>query len=159
MTHYSDDQIEAARSVLRADYWNDVRNVVDDVKSAIERRDLTTEDEVTECIDIACDGTQRVIYTGQAIECILFTNNDEAYEEYGDLDSLGATSTGDLYSKLAYFAFRADVSDELGDVEALLEEAAPDYCEDCGEELPADGEDDKCGDCTSDAGKRDNDDE
>lgn len=143
-------RLENARSQLRADYWNDVRNVIDDVKTAIERRDLTTEDEVAEYIDAACENAQRGIYTGQAIECLLFTRNDEAYEEAGyEIESLLGCEESilSLLTRLAYFAFRADVLDDLGNVEALLEEAQPDLCEDCGEELPGDGEDDKCAEC------------
>lgn len=148
MTHDENERaLDNARSVLRADYWNDVKGVVDDVKLDIERRNLTTEDEVSEYLDQACDGHQRVIYTGQAIECLLFTTNDEAYEEYGSLADLGADNSGEMYTKLAYFAFRADVSDDLGDVAALLEDAAPDECEDCGDELTDDHEGDKCAEC------------
>lgn len=141
----ADERLDAARSQLRADYWNDVRGVVDDVKLDIERRNLTTEDEVSEYIDQACDGHERVIYTGQAIECLLFTRNDDAYfDQYCDYPD---TTDGMQWTLLASMAFRADVSDELGNATELLEEAAPDHCEDCGDELPKDRDSDLCVAC------------
>jgi hypothetical protein len=128
----ADEQLEDARRVLRADYWSDVRNVVDDVRKAIEDREITTQDEVTEAIDTVCDGHQRVIYTGQAIECLLFSDNEDAYDEqgFGDLD----LSDGGHWSRMAYFAFRADVADQLGDVAALLEDAKT-FCADCDKDI------------------------
>lgn len=135
----NEERLDAARSQLRADYWNDVRGVVDDIKRDIERRNVTTEDEVTEYIDVACDGHARVIYTGRAIEGLLYTDNEDAHTS--EYDEAPLDESGNIkWSALMYCAFRQDVLDTLGDIAQLLEDAAPDVCEDCGEELPADTE-------------------
>jgi hypothetical protein len=127
-----DEQLEDARRVLRADYWNDVRSVVDDVKSDISSRSLVTEDEVTEYIDQAVDGHQRVIYTYKALECLLFSDNEDAYpDQVGEMPS---AESGGNWSTLAYYAFRQDVVDVLGDIDALLD-AAKILCDDCDVEL------------------------
>lgn len=137
-------RLDNARAQLRADYWSDVRGVVEDIKVEISRRNLTTEDDVTEYLDETCDGHARVIYTYQAIEGLLYTDNESAYaDEFGE-DGL-VKDRAINWSALMYCALRQDVIDTLGDVEALLEEAKPDECEDCGEALPSD----KCADCAA----------
>lgn len=143
----ADERLESARRVLRADYWADVRNVADDIRSAIESRDLDTEDAVAERLDEIVDGHSRVIYTGQAIEGLLYTDNESAY-----YDAMGQWPDDESpWFALMYYAFRADILDTLGDIADLIGAAAPDECEDCGEPLPDDHDSDKCADCEDEA--------
>jgi hypothetical protein len=129
----ADEKLDAARSVLRADYWQDVRNVVDDLRANIERGHVTDREDAERFLDESCDGHQRVIYTGQAIECLLFSRHEDAYTDAGG-EAIDV-SDGSAWSTLAYYAFRADVDDAVGDLDALFTVEPEDEaeCYVCGE--------------------------
>lgn len=104
--------VEDARRVLRADYWSDVRGVADDLKARLAAGEFADRDEFTQALDETVDGHERVIYTCQAQECLLYSDNDGAYlDEFG---ADGAVEDGCLmWSRLAFAAFRADVVEHL----------------------------------------------
>lgn len=120
----ADERLDAARNILRADYWADVRNVADDIRAAVRSGELSDTDAIVEYLDETVDGHSRVIYTREAAECLLFSDNDGAYySEFGTLPDCD----GDMlpFSTLACSAFRADILDALGDLDELLVERAP----------------------------------
>lgn len=115
---YSDDV-----SLFAADIKNEL---VDRIKDGEEGR--TLREWLIEHIDESIDGCSRVIYTSEAKECVMFSDNSGAYfEEFG---SEGAVDTdGIQWSRLAAAAFRADIIEELeridvnvNDVDDLVEE-------------------------------------
>lgn len=124
----SETEIGNALNVLRDDYWDDVRGVVDNLKFELKQGNVDrTYDAVTGYLEQTCDGHQRVIYTREAILTLLFSENDDAIEEYG-VDHV--TNNGAInYSALAYFAFYADVLEQ-----AAAEGVAPHQIEDAEEE-------------------------
>jgi len=132
----ADERLDAARGVLRADYWQDVANVISWLRHEISNGSITDTDAATQHIDETVDGHQRVIYTGQAIECLLFSLNEDAYQdETGDSPDM---SDGSHWSQLAYYAFRADIMAEIGDLDAFVDDNRPKpfaECDDCGDDI------------------------
>jgi hypothetical protein len=141
----ADERIEAARRILRADYWADVRGVVDDLRSAIERGHVADTDDAETWLHETVDGHQRVICTGQAIEGLLYTDNESAFvEEFGED---GLVRDGNVnWSGLMYCALLADIRAQIGDLEQLIEDNKPVTCEDCGETVGDDPIRDELGD-------------
>jgi hypothetical protein len=117
MTNQEEMTVEAARGILRKEYWDDVRDTAKAIKDAWDSKEIDDREGLIEYIDETVDGAGRVIYTGQAMDCLRYSDNDEA-----GIDELGASgfdwSNGVPWSQLAYFAFRADIMNQL-DAEGL----------------------------------------
>lgn len=136
----NDERIDAARRILRADYWQDVRNVADNLRDEIKAGNITSRDEADTYLDESVDGHQRVIYTAQAIEGLLYTDNESAYvDETGSPPPSQAFEDNSAWSQLMYYAFRADILDTLSDIDDLLTEAAT-GCYLCGNAFTPDDE-------------------
>lgn len=114
----NETETENALSVLRMDYWDDVRGVVEDLKYELKEGGVDrTYDSVTEYLTETCDGHPRVIYTRGAILTLLFSENDAAFFDIygggGDAAEVLFKRSDDLdYSVLAYHAFYADVMEQ-----------------------------------------------
>jgi len=105
--------IDTALSILKRDYYKDVRSVaqgmIDEVKSGeIEDREAF-HDRLHEDID----GTQRVIYTRQAMLGVISSDNDGAMWDEG-LDEGVDFSGGIPWSQIMYAAMMRDVIEDLG---------------------------------------------
>jgi hypothetical protein len=134
----SDERLDAARRVLRADYWDDVRSIVDELKGEIKDGSITDRDQATEWLDERIDSAHRVVYTYAAMEAVIFSDNDGAYEDH--FGSEGMVEDGQVqWSRLAFYAMQADVMDQVGDIEELLAEAATE-CDMCGATFKEDEE-------------------
>jgi hypothetical protein len=112
----TDSERDAALRVLRQDYYDDVRGCASDLYE--QAKTARAEDEphlrewLLDRVHEACDGHARVIYTGLAIETLLFSDNDSAYvDEYGT-DGV-STDGGINWSALAFAAFERDVMEHL----------------------------------------------
>lgn len=99
------EEREEALSVLRRDYWSDVRGVI----AAAREESFESLEELGEWLSETVDGHQRVIYTGLAIETLLFSDNEDSYVDvYGaELPTLDGEALN--WSAIAYFAFEADI--------------------------------------------------
>ena len=111
---------DAALRVLRADYWDDVRACAQDIADDATRRakdgETDLRDWLLERVHETCDGHSRVIYTGLAIETLLFSDNESAYVD--DFGEDGVCTDGAVnWSALAFAAFERDVMEQL---DALL---------------------------------------
>lgn len=113
MTHISASDearitLEHALRVLQKDYWDDVRGIIEDCKDAIESGEIKTDEDLDRYLWETVDGCGRVIYTGEAMLGLRFSENDGAYlEEYG---TDGAVENGQLnWSRLMFAALMADV--------------------------------------------------
>lgn len=104
----TESAIEDATRVLQAAYWDDVYGIVEDVEDAIKAGEMADMDAVMEYVEQSCDGHERVIYTGQAIETLRYSDHDEAY-----VDEMGKKAPMPEWSVLAYFALVADVMEAL----------------------------------------------
>jgi hypothetical protein len=104
--------VEDAQRVLRKDYYDDVRGAADDLVRRLKDGEFADRDDFDQALHEQVDGHARVIYTGQAIECLLYSDNDGAYvEEFG---SECIVEDGCImWSRLAFAAFRADVVEHL----------------------------------------------
>lgn len=126
----NEEKLEAARRILRADYWDDVRSVASDITAEIESGELTDREEVYERLDELVDGSHRVNYTYSAMEGVMASDNDGAYEQ--EFGSDGMVEDGQIqWSRLCWAAMRQDVLDRLGDVEDLIDEHKPLRCDEC----------------------------
>jgi hypothetical protein len=129
---------QLALSILRADYYADVRNVASSIKDAVESKEVADAEQLSERIHEECDGAARVIYTAQAQEAILLSDNSSAYvDEFGED---GIVKGGDInWSALAFAAFQQDVREQLDaegiDDSSFDEEEATDDDEAEGDEI------------------------
>ena len=132
----TDDAREAeADRIKRHSYWQDVRDAAEYIKSELLDRVKdgeygdTLREWLQEHIHETIDGSARVIYTKQAQEALLYSDNDGAYiEEFG---GDGVVEDGCInWSRLAFGAFDADVKEHLGAIDVDLNAPVPD-CDDC----------------------------
>lgn len=114
----AEDLVRDAESILRAEYWQDVRNAAESIRDELrgQIKDGVTGEPLREWliehVHETIDGSQRVIYTWEAQKCVLFSDNDGAYAENFGTD--GMVEDGMInWSRLAYAAFEADVIEEL----------------------------------------------
>jgi hypothetical protein len=103
---------ELAMRILLADYYRDVRDTVASIMQAIKDKEVSDRDELLDRIHEECDGDARVIYTSQAIETMLISDNDSAYAD--DFGEEGMVKDGSInWSALAFCAFERDVIEHL----------------------------------------------
>lgn len=139
----SEITIDEAQGVLRADYYEDVQGVVDGLHEAIMSGELETEEDAETWLHETVDGHGRVIYTGQAIECLRYcsSGNENAYT-----DQTSGPATDDSgcinWSILAYYAFLADIRADL-DISDWLEEKEEADAEDEENDGDEDNEDEE----------------
>jgi hypothetical protein len=102
-----------AMRVLRAEYFDTVRGIVEDLQRAIKDKEISSEDEAQDWLHETIDGHHDVIYTYAAQQVVLHSDHSGAYvEEYG---TDGIVANGDInWSVLAYAALLADVRDAIG---------------------------------------------
>lgn len=100
------------------EYWQDVRGTAQGIVDELTPGEDGSEPNVTDregldtLIHETIDGSQRVIYTGLAQECLRFSSNDGAYfDEFGPEGA--CDSSGINWSALAFCAFRQDVIEAL----------------------------------------------
>jgi hypothetical protein len=130
-----EDRESEADRIKRASYWQDVRDTAESIKSELLDRVKDGEygdslrEWLLEHIHETIDGSARVIYTRQAQEALLYSDNDGAYiEEFG---SDGVVEDGAIiWSRLAFGAFDADVKQQLESIGVDLTAPVPN-CDDC----------------------------
>lgn len=103
--------VEDANRILSRDYRQDVIGIVSAYADALGT-DITDSESAYEWLHETVDGSQRVIYTFQAQQCLIYSDNDGAYaEEFGEE---GIVTDGCIeWSRLAYAAFHADIVEAL----------------------------------------------
>jgi len=104
----SEKDVDAALSVLRADYYSDVRGVAQDLARAMKEGEV---DEFSDALHEAVDGTQRVIYTYQARVGLICTDNQDAYvEDFGEVP----LENGNIkWEAMMFVAMEKDVVEDL----------------------------------------------
>jgi len=112
----TDTMREDAHRVLRADYWQDVRGLGDELIEEARTKYKDGETDLREWfieqVEQSVDGHQRAIYTGLAIETVLYSDHDGAYVD--DFGTDGLVEDGQInWHKLAWAALRADVLDYI----------------------------------------------
>jgi hypothetical protein len=89
-------------------YWRDVASAADDAAENVRDHGQ----DASEAINEAADGSAWVIYTFRASQTMTFTDNADAFEEYGF--TFEGKSWGEIVSICAACAFEADVRDYFG---------------------------------------------
>lgn len=146
----AEQRVEDAHRVLARDYQEDVSNIAAELLEEWRSGQFDgNSDSFREAIDQSVDGTQRVIYTGKAQECLLFSRNDGQM-----LEDMGEVTFKDNieWSQLAYYAMRQDVIEELErEIEDLYEDPpvkGSSKCTECEKYKPC--KDGVCEDCRED---------
>lgn len=120
------------------EYWRDVAGVAKELISLLRpgegesAPEISDREQLLDRLHEECDGAQRVIYTHQALECLLYSPNDDAMQ--AELGSIEGAVQGDTidWSALAYWAFLADV---LAHIEAEgINPNSPFPCSECSME-------------------------
>ena len=99
-----DQEIDAIR-VLRASYWESVRDIAEDIAG---EPDLTADD-VSDRVAESVDGSQWIIYTWRALLVRSLSDHGDAYEEYGFGFMRDADDLDDIITRAAYLAMHDDV--------------------------------------------------
>jgi len=150
--------VAEARGIVQQDYHASVESAAQGIKDEYCQGGYNGDrDQLIEAIDSCADG--HVIYTSQAQECLLYSNND-----YAGIDELGADGfdwkSGIPWSQLAYFAFRQDLCEELDSMgidvngDPPAEGTVAFLCASCGkikEGVPGNDNTD-CNDCNEELG-------
>ena len=101
----TDDQEIDALRVLRASYWESVRDIAEDIAG---EPDLTADD-VSDRVAESVDGSQWIIYTWRARLVRSLSDHGDAYEEYGFGFMRDADDLDDIITRAAYLAMHDDV--------------------------------------------------
>lgn len=143
------DKISDAERVLRADYHNDVDLAAESVADQWRSGHFDgMESAIDDAIDEECQGHSRVTRDDEALLCLLFSNNDKAYQD--------VTEELTDWTTAAYYAFKQDVREELAN-KVDLDQSPPNegdkLCPECDTYQPGDEFDlTKCADCSREAG-------
>lgn len=116
----TDEQIEAARRILRADYWTSIRANAKELADEIRKGELASED-VDDRIHEDADGSHWTIYTHANYQAIMCSDHDP-WEDVEDMG--GELDPRKAMPVLAYYCVRHDVREQL---EAELGCAPEDY--------------------------------
>ncbi len=102
MNRPTENEVQAALSVIQRDYYADVRDIAENYK--LER--TGNEEKDYELLRQLVDGSSRVVYTYQAKLGLLVSENEEAYQdEYGE-------APGSVEAQM-FVALLADVQEYL----------------------------------------------
>ena len=166
LQHFTDDQpnptdearLNYARQVLKSDYIQRLEEAVNSVREDYcDGTYAGNKDEFHQDIDHVA--TNFVSNEEDAQACLLFSPNASAvYLEHGEMEAAGDWRGGIPWQGMAYYAFRADMCEELQSSGVDLNRDPPDadeiaiLCDDCGEYRVAIPGEDTCNACRKDAG-------
>lgn len=97
--------VDEAFSVIRADYYREVKEMALDLAQRMKSGDIAGEEGLSDAMHDDVDGCQRVIYTFRAKLGLLASDNEGAAEDEG----VEATTP----EARMYYALQADIRDEL----------------------------------------------
>jgi hypothetical protein len=99
------DAYDTAYRAASAYCWEVQTGILDDLKGAVDSKEVTTTEELYDRLHENIDGSATCIYTGQSMCYNLGSRNDGAVEE--ELGDRERYTPG----QRAYFAIRADILD------------------------------------------------
>lgn len=102
-----DEVIAAGERFERARYWAAVRGIAEDALATHPDDDDAQHEAVWQSVD----GSEWIIYTHRNLDVLRFTEQDEAYEDFGELPVKDGAYL--VYQWIAFCAMKADVEDEL----------------------------------------------
>ncbi len=105
----SDEQVNAAMRVLRAEYWASIRAMATDLVRRVDSGELDSDETLSDAIHADADGCQWAIYTAANYRAMLCSDADP-YELAADEGyELGDNAT----AVLAYLVVRHDVTEQV----------------------------------------------
>lgn len=107
----TDEDVNAAVSIIQRDYYQDVRDLADSIKADVRAGDIDNEEQLDERVHEDVDGCQRVIYTFQAKLGMLVTDNEDAWEEFG--------FENPTVEQKMFCAMKQDVMEYIGDFDSI----------------------------------------
>lgn len=118
----TEKQHDEAVRVLRAEYYQSVRSIVEEGMGQIKEGHITDREGLDEYLDQSVDGSYWVIYTHANFQVLFVSDNHDAYmEDFGEPPVEGSDIK---WAALAYAAMRRDIYDLIGsydeEIEALL---------------------------------------
>lgn len=107
----SEQQHDEAMRVLRAEYYQAVRDIVKEADRAIKDGEITNDEELNDWVHQTVDGSYWVIYTHANFQLLLVTDNHDAYsEDFGE----APVRDGNInWAALAYAAMERDVREQM----------------------------------------------
>jgi len=108
----------------RKDYFDSVRATAAEIQEAIADGEYTDRDDVEERIWEEADGSYWVIYHHANLSCLRFSDNWLAIDDVGD--EISGDSLTDVLVRAAFYAYHADITEYVGDIDDLLEAAEDD---------------------------------
>lgn len=106
--------VQAAHGILERNYRADVVSCADSIRGSIQNEEIEDFEALDQFIHETIDGASRVIYTEQARDACIYSGNEAAWQEVHDEVPV---SGGEVdWSIMAFYCFRADVLEELGDI-------------------------------------------
>lgn len=114
----TEQQHDEAMRVLRAEYYQGVRGIAEDIIERVKSGELASRDNFERAVDESVDGSYWVIYTHANFQTIFVSDNHDAYmEDFGQAPVEGDNIN---WAALAYAAMRRDVQERI-DAEGDLE--------------------------------------
>lgn len=110
----TEEQHEDAMRVLRAEYYQGVRSIAEDLERRVKEGEIRDQDGLEEALDQDVGGSYWVIYTHANLQVLLISNHD-AYSE--DFDMAPVEDNYINWAAAAFAALKRDVHEQLGDVE------------------------------------------
>ena len=117
----TDDERRQAWTCLHNSYRYDVDDIVDTMLESVASGEVQTIEAFDLRLDEECGNSPRTICTGKAIECLLMSENEDAYCDENGTDMPDGVDTIP-WSTLAFYAFRTDVYEMLESWTEGLEE-------------------------------------
>lgn len=95
------------------DYWRSVEATAEEIAGEIRAGDIEHDDgEFHERLDQEADGSHWVIYNHAQLATLVFSRNRDAIDDIEE--ELHGRDLGEVLQRAAYFAFRADIEDAVG---------------------------------------------
>jgi len=102
----TDEQVDVALRILRADYWTTIRAMAKDIVERVKSGDVE-RDEVSDAVHEDADGSHYVIYTHANYQALLACDGDPT-DEARDMGLENPTM-----AQLAYCAVRRDLESQV----------------------------------------------
>lgn len=102
-----------ALSILRADYYGDIRSYAEEIKQEIKDGEIEDRDSLSNRVWEVADGTQWVIYTQKAQIVLLCSDNDNAYADEFGTEGVADECGGVNWLRLAFAAVHRDIFEQL----------------------------------------------
>lgn len=105
---------------MQQEYWGHVRTSAEEIEADL-RSGALDPDDAMERVEYSCD-SQWSIYTYRA-KCVVCFLSDNPNALQGELGADELLRDGSInWSGMAFFAMRADILEQIGDMEAIAEE-------------------------------------